>query len=158
MVRKVNIDLDHIEDCSIIGISCHKIDYWIARQLNEALNLNLTREIDLPVFQSKEETTIEFPFFNFIKPDDQTSFSLLSNYNPEGKLFPDQKSFDYFIVIKGRVNDDLLSKWVSEIKKIPQVLIAHILNLKKIKNLQGFLFDLELHLIKITGRKKKRII
>jgi hypothetical protein len=156
MVRKVKLDLEFDEDITIIGISCHKIDYWVARQINEQLKLKLTRQPDLSLFDPEKKSLINYPLFLFVKPEVQISFSLISNHNPEGKLFPDQKSFDYFMIIKGGINADEVSKWITVIKKIPQVLTAHNLNLKKIKNLQEFLSDLELHLIEIESKKKTK--
>lgn len=154
MVRKVKLNIDLNEDIIIIGISCHKFDYWIALQINKTLKLKLTRQPDLSVFDTEKESSINYPLFNFIKPDIQTSYSLISNHNPEGKLFPDQKSFDYFLLINGMIKADEKSKLITAIKKIPNVLTAHNLNLKKIKNLPEFLSDLELHMIEIAGKKR----
>jgi len=154
MVKKVKWNIDFDEDVYIIGISCHKFDYWIALQINRTLKLNLIRQPDLSVFNPEKGSSINYTLFDFIKPDIQTSFALISNHNPEGKLFPDQKSFDYFLLINGMINSEEKSKLITAIKKIPHVLIAHNLNLKKIKNLPEFISDLELHLIEIAGRKK----
>jgi hypothetical protein len=156
MTRKVNMDLNYGEDFIIIGISCHRFDYWIAGNLNDALKLKLTRQPDLPVYNPGKNIALKYPLFHYIKPDDQTAFSLVSNYNPEGKLFPDQKSFDYFLLVNGKINDGLLSKWLSVIKKTPQVLIAHKLNVQKVKNHKEFFSDFELHLIEIAGKKKNK--
>jgi len=156
MARKVKLDSGFEEDITIIGISCHKIDYWIARLMNEKLKLKLSRQPDLLLYNEEKKSTVNYPLFTFSKPEVQTSFSFISNHNPEGKLFPGQKSFDYFLLIKGRVNLDEVDGFISIIKKIPQVLTAHNLNLKKIKNLPEFLSDLELHLLKIEAKKKNR--
>jgi hypothetical protein len=156
MAKKVHVDLDYSEDYQIIGISCHKLDYWIVGQINQNLKLNLTREADLPVYNTVKDAAIYYPFFHFIRKDDQVSFSIVSNHHPDGKLFPGQKSLDYFLLVKGRINDDLLKIWLTLLKKIPQVLTAQQLNISKIKNHQEFFSDLELHLIEIAAKKKNR--
>jgi hypothetical protein len=156
MARKVNMAMEYEENYSIIGISCHKFDYYIAGHLNKNLKLKLTRQPDLPVYISLKSNPVHYPLFQYLKPDDQTALALVPNHCTEGKLFPDQKSFDFFLLIRGRINDELLSKWLLNIKKIPQVLTAHNLNIQKIKNHQEFITDLELHLIEIAGKRKNK--
>jgi hypothetical protein len=157
MVRKIKLDSDYGNDIAIVGISCHKQDYWITLRLNEALHLKLTHQPkDLKVFDPERSISLDYPIFHYTRPDTMESYHIIPNHNPEGKLFPDQKSFDYFILIKGRLKNEELSVMIAEIKKIPNVLTAHKLNLKKIKNLQEFISDLELFMIEMAGRKKKR--
>jgi len=158
MAKQVKWNFDFDEDVNVIGISCHKFDYWIALQINKTLKLNLIRQPDLSVFNQEKGSSINYPLFDFIKPDIQTSYALVSNHNPDGKLFPDHKSFDYFLLINGVINADEKSKMITAIKKIPHVLTAHNLNLKKIKNLPEFISDLEIHMIEIAGRKKGKFL
>ena len=121
MAKQVKWNFDFDEDVNLIGISCHKFDYWIALQINKTLKLNLIRQPDLSVFNQEKGSSINYPLFDFIKPDIQTSFALVSNHNPEGKLFSDQKSFDYFLLINGLINADEKSKMITAIKKHDQL-------------------------------------
>jgi hypothetical protein len=152
--RKLKIEINFAEDLNIIGISCHKIDYWIARELNLSLRINLSRENDLSVYNADNDITLNYPLFYFIKPETQTAFYLISNHNPEGKLFPGQKTFDYFLLHTGRMNEDDKTELIARIRKIPKVLTAHFSVLKKIKNLDEFISDLELHMIERKHKKE----
>ena len=154
MAKKIRWEYIYDENINIIGISCHKMDYWITLQINEKLKLKLTRQPDLSVYAPEKLSSINYPQFRFINPDTQPAYSLISNHSPDGKLFPDQRSFDYFLLISGRLSDAEKLDLVEAIKKIPHVLIAHIMNLKKIKNFQEFFTDLELHMIEIRGKKE----
>lgn len=157
MAKKLKIDFNYDEDIVIIGISCHKIDYWIAHQLNGTLKIKLTREPDLPVYNPETDESIGYPLFYFLKNDTDTAFSLISNHHPDGKLFPDQKSFDYLLMISGLLSEDERQMLIAQIKKIQHVLTAHNLNLKKIKNLHEFISDLEIHLTKINEKGKSKL-
>lgn len=157
MAKKLKIDNHFNEDVVIIGISCHKIDYWIAHQLNDSLKIKLSRKSDLLVFRPEKDESIGYPLFFYLKSEKETTFSLISNHHPDGKLFPDQKSFDYFLVIDGMLKADEVQKLVDQIKKIQHVLIAHNLNLKKLKYLQEFISDLEIHFTKFNEDGKHRI-
>jgi hypothetical protein len=157
MVRKIKVDPDYDEDIAIIGISCHKPDYRIALELNKSIHLNLVHQpFDLCVFDQQRNVELCYPVFFYADPDTQVSFYLIPNHHPNGKLFPDQKMMDYFMLITGIMKNEAQLELIADIKKIPQVLTAHNLNLKKIKNLREFISDIELLMIKIKNRKKKR--
>jgi len=157
MVRKIKVDHDYDEDIAIIGISCHKPDYRIAMELNKSIRLNLVHQpIDLCVFDPERNIELCYPVFFYAHTDTQVFYYLIPNHHPDGKLFPDQKMMDYFMLIAGIMKNDARSELIANIKKIPQVLTAQNLNLKKIKNLREFISDIELLMIKIKNRSKKR--
>jgi len=154
MPRKLKIDIDFSQDNTLIGISCHKKDYWVAYKLNDHLQLNLKRIDDLPVYNSKLDIVINYPLFNFHNPDTLNCFYFFSNYNPEGKIFPSLKSIDYFLLINGPINEKEVSEMINTLKKIPNILTAYKHDLGKVKDSEGFLSDLELHILE-KGESKK---
>ncbi len=157
MVRKIKLDSNYSDDIALIGISCHKQDFWIALRLNEALHLKLTHQPeDLTVFDPERNISLNYPIFYYTRPDTMVSYHVIPNHNPDGKLFPDQKSFDYFMLIKGRMKNEDLQLLITGIKKISNVLTAHKLTLKKIKGLQEFVSDLELFMTEMDALKKNK--
>ncbi len=154
MPRRLKIDIDFSQDNTLIGISCHKKDYWVAYKLNENLHLNLKRIDDLPVYNSKLDLLISYPLFNYNNPDTHNCYYFFSNYNPEGKMFPSLKSIDYFLLINGLINESEVSGMISSLKKIPNILTAFKHDLNKIKDSEGFLSDLELHILEKIELKK----
>ena len=69
-------------------------------------------------------------------------------------MFPSLKSIDYFILINGLINESEVSGMVSSLKKIPNILTAFKHDLNKIKDSEGFLSDLELHILEKIELKK----
>lgn len=147
MAKKIKIDIDFSQDNFLIAISCHQKDYWIAYRLNESLKLNLKRMKDLPVFQAKLDKLVEYPLFSFEDADTCVGYYLVSNHNPESKLFSSQRATDYFLLANGTVSVADKKVLVDQIKRIPKVLTAFHLDLSLIKNIDSFLSDLELFML-----------
>lgn len=154
MAKKFKIDIDLKQDNCLLGISCHKKDYWLAFNINDILKLKLSRIADLPVYDSKLDIPLKYSLFYFKEPNTLISYYLLSNYNPEGKLFPTQKTIDYFILINGRTEDTFKTDIARKIKQIPNVLTAFEIEISGIKNIENFLSDLELHMLDLTKKKQ----
>lgn len=154
MAKKFKIDIDFNQDNSLIGISCHKKDYWIAFQLNDLLHINLRRFDDLSVYKSQHDLQLLYPLYYYSDPDHLINYYFFSNHNQEGKLFPAQKTMDYFLLINGLVDEKKLSQIVSEARKRPGINAAYNIDLKEIKNYEDFLTDLELYMMEIIQSKK----
>ena len=156
MAKKLKLDTVYDDEVSIIGISCHKPDYWIALKINKTLHLNLVHLPSDIMFSAIEGASPRYyPVFFYASDDAMLSYYLIPNHSQEGKLFPDQKIIDYFMLVKGRIKDDELSGLISFLKKIPNVLTAQNLNRKNIKNLDEFLGELEVFMLEFSRRKKK---
>jgi hypothetical protein len=82
------------------------------------------------------------------------NYYFFSNHNQEGKLFPAQKTIDYFLLINGLIAENKLQQLVSVIRNRPGVIAAYNFDLKKIKNYEDFLTDLELYMMEIIQSKK----
>ena len=147
MAKKIKIDIDFTRDNAIISVSCHKKDYWLAYQLQKQLNLNFKRINDLTFFHAKLDMSLDYPLFFCENKDLQVAVYLVSNFNPDGKLFSDHGNSDYFLLIHGFYNREIIEHMVKEIKKIPGVLLAYETKLNKIKELDNFLSDLEIHMV-----------
>jgi len=154
MARKLKIEIDFSQDNTLIGISCHKKDYWVAFKLNEHLKMHLKRIDDLPIYNSKLDLLISYPLFNYHNPDTHNCFYFFSNHNPNGKIFQGLKSIDYFLLINGLMNENEIIEKLNSIKKIPNILTAYKLDLAKLKDSEGFLSDLELHILEKVGTKR----
>ncbi len=147
MAKKLHLDINFNQDNTLIGISCHKLDYSLAFQLNDKLRLKLKRIKDLPEYIQKLDVTFYFPLFHFENKDKLLRFNLLSNHNPDRKLFPAYKTTDYFLLVNGVMNAEEKDGLIEKIKKIEHVLIAFEVDFNSIKGMDNFLTDLELHLL-----------
>ncbi|MCD4697983.1 MAG: IPExxxVDY family protein [Bacteroidales bacterium] len=147
MAKKIKLNIDFSQDNTLIAVSCHKRDYWLAYQLNHAIKLGLRRINDLPYFSNVQEEFVKYPLYFSEKTDQQISLYLISNYNTEGKLFPDHKTMDFFLLIQGIIDNKYKNELISKIRKINGVLTAYEPGLNKIKNFNNFLSDLEMHMM-----------
>ncbi len=154
MAKKVKIDIDFDRDNSLVGISCHRKDYWVAYKLNETLKIHLKRTEDIPVYNKKLDELIYYPLYFYHDPDCEVNFYLLINHNKKVKLFPSEKTTDYFLLINGQVSEKFLQDKVKKIKTIPNVLMAFEIGLSKIKVIDNFLEDLELHMLEVSKKMK----
>jgi len=147
MPKKIKIDIDFNQDNSLIGISCHKKDYWTAFQLNELLDIHLRRFDDLFVYKTQQDVQLSYPLYYYSDSDSLINFYFFSNHNQEGKLFPAQKTIDYFLLINGVVAESKLAQFISAIRGRTGIIAAYKLDLKRIKNYEDFLTDLELYMM-----------
>ena len=154
MAKKIKIEIDFNQDNILIGISCHKKDYWTAFQLNELLHINLRRFDDFCAYKPKLDTQLFYPLYYYSDTDSMINYYFFSNHNQEGKLFPAQKTIDYFLLINGVLAENKLEKLVGDIRNRTGIIAAYNLDLKRIKNYEDFLTDLELYMIEIIQQKK----
>jgi len=145
-IRRLKVsgsDSDYI----LIGISCHLKDYRIVFSMNKELHLDLKKLRDFKVYKEKSKDELEYSFYYFKDSDRLTEYFFISNHHPEGKLIKEQKQTDYFMLIKGNIEEKEVSEMTGQIKKMPRVLTAFKVDFSKIKNFGLFLEDLELHML-----------
>ena len=146
MAKKIKIDVDFTEDNNLIGISCHKKDYWFAYHVNKRLKLNLKRMKDFPFFHSRISKLIYYSLFHDYHQEAQLAYYLIANYNQESPLFPELITTDFFILVQGKLTDDKKSDLLSSIRSIKGVLTAFLPDTNKLKEFDNFLSDLEIHM------------
>ena len=154
MAKKLHLDINFNQDNSLLGISCHKQDYWVAYKLNETLHIKLKRMADLPVYIQSLEQTYMFPLFYFENNDKLLGYYFLANHNPGRKLFPSLKTTDFFLLVNGQFTENEKTELIEKIKKTPKVLTAFEVDFKHVKDLDNFFSDLELHMLKCLKQEK----
>lgn len=155
MVKKIKFDIDFNQDNRLIALSCHKKDYWLAFQINSHLHTVFRRIQDLEFYQPQTDSLLPYPIYYFSDPDSEISWYLISNFHPEGKLFPVMRTIDYFVLLNGQFNEIEIDKVVIGLKKIKGILHAHLQDTKPLKDFENFLSDLELHMIDILKTEKE---
>ena len=146
MVKKLSSNIDYVAEFSFIGISCHLKDYRLSFFINQECNLKFSKIEDF-VYEGNAEETITYPLFYYHCPDTNNNFCLISNHHAEKKLIPAFKQFDYFLLVQNNLSDIKKGELISNLKKIPNLLAAYEIELKKVKNINHFMVDLELQLI-----------
>lgn len=134
-------------DVSIIGISSQLKDYRLAFFINRETGLRLGKIDDLPVYSEKEDTTTEFPIFTYHDTAKRLDHFLMANNNAGFRIFPAYKQADFLLMIKGLTEAESVLKLTGILKKINGIQLAFSLDNDKIKNLEGVMTDLELHMV-----------
>lgn len=134
-------------DFTVINITCQKADYWMAYQMNEVLPYNFRRASDFEISYTNPGIKMNYALFYNTNADHNEPCYLLANHHPDGKLIPQQKASDYFLVVSGKIPDSEKNHILSRIKKIPFVLTAYCQESEGIKTIRDIVADLEIHLI-----------
>ena len=145
--RKLISEPATYSDLTIIGLSSQLKDYRLAFFINRDIGINLVKIRDLPVYSEKEDTLFEFPLYTCFEPERRINYYLLGNNNGGTKMIPAYKQADYLMLLHGPVDSERVNSLMIAIRKINVVQLAFALDIAKIKNLEGIMSDLELHMV-----------
>ena len=134
-------------DLSIIGINSQLKDYRLAFYLNKDSDLSLNRLNDLPVFAEKENLRPEYPLFYCHQPIHRAHFFLLGNNHSVAKVIPVYKQADFLLMVRGQLQPDNIMSLTQNIRRINGVQLVFNIDLLKVKNLEGIMSDIELHMM-----------
>jgi hypothetical protein len=135
----LKIDGDEQYDFLLIGIVCQHKDYRLCHELNTRLALNLERGTDFEIQNNKRMKSAAFPFFEYMNEDGDIYY-VFANKGKDDWLIPEQRSIDYFLMIKEnfkRINEQELA---NEIKEIPIVLGVYPMEIRKLKSKDNLVF------------------
>ncbi|MFW5656718.1 MAG: IPExxxVDY family protein [Bacteroidota bacterium] len=116
----------------LFGIISTENDYSLSFQLNRALNIELTRQDDF-VLERKGKPSLFFPSFSYISSDDTVGYQLLKNKTQGQVLVAEHKTTDYFLLIFGDNNDNIIHSLHEKIRQIPGVNVVMPLNFTEIR-------------------------
>jgi len=146
--RKLISEPASYPDLSIVGLNCQLKDYRLAFFINREISLDLIKIDDIPVYSEKEDAFFEYPIYTCYEPERRINYYLLGNNNSGTKMIPAYKQADYLLMLRGPVDFDRVNALMIAIKKINVIQLAFALDIDKIKNLEGIMSDLELHMVK----------
>ncbi len=132
---------------NIIGIISPLRDYRLAYFINRDSHLILCRKDDLPVFIEKDGRTLLYPLFTNYDANLRINHYLIGNNHPNGKMCPDFKQADFFLFLHGHYESNIPDDLLNSIKGISGVQMVIKVDPSKIKNLEGIMTDLELHMV-----------
>jgi len=131
----------------IVGISSPLRDYRLAYFINRNAGLSLCRFDDLPVFNEKDGVLYDYSLYSCYQSDQRLHYHLIGNNHPAAKLITLYKHADYFLFVASQPDEDKLDNIIASVKSIPGVQLVFRVNNDTIKNLEGIMSDLELHLV-----------
>lgn len=136
LTLKFEPDLDFI----LIAITVPLKDYRFCYKLNKQLNREFYRIDELELQFNGDEEPFYFSRYFYQNKNTENDFFLLANKGSEGFLIPEMKTVDYFLLIYNFIDDEDLQQLVSQINRIPEVLVAAEVDPKKLKSRENLVF------------------
>lgn len=137
-MSKFTLNIEDDYDFNLIGISCHAKDYRLCFELNKTFEIDLTRTDDLDIDLKKSKAN--YALFEYIDEENFLDYYLISNRSKNGFLIPEYKSTDFFIMLKGASNDDIIDNMITKILEIDLVLTSFQIDVESLKSKQNLIF------------------
>jgi hypothetical protein len=139
---------------TLIGVSCHLMDYRLSHLLNKELGFNFRKEDDLKINVSAIKQAVPFSFYTYKDEDQRNSYNLISNFSQDVILVPEFKHTDFIMLIEGDLKKNKKDALLKAIRSVQKVVTAFEIKVTDIKNPETFLTDIEMHLIEIRKETK----
>ncbi len=157
MKKKLKIEFDIQSEYTLFGVSSQLKDYRLVFHINNDLKLNFKRMEGLPIANGKKDKENKFSFYYYVDEESHHIYSFISNHNQNGRLLPSVKQIDYFFIIKNHIKNKQKQHFISSIRKIRNVIAVYELDIKKIKNADFLLSDMEIHITELIRKKKEEL-
>ena len=139
-MAKTVLNFDYKLEFVLVAIGCHLKDYRIAGEINKLLIIELAKQDDYILSLKKDEKDKSFSKYHFEDEDNQWEYYLLSNKSNNGFLIPELKQIDYLLQIHGNLNFAEAEQIVKEIKTIPIINVAYLVDVDKLKSRDNLIF------------------
>ena len=100
-LKKYDLVLEDETTLEVYGVSCAVADYRLAWELNQCLDVNLTKSKE--VYELRPNTAKEltpFRYFSFFDEECLTRYYLIKNKQEQGVFHPERPMIDYFLVLR----------------------------------------------------------
>jgi hypothetical protein len=136
---KHTLEIEYDYDFVLIGISSHEKDYRICWAINNKLGLDLVKTEPLEIKDKKQDELSHFSLFIFEQPDEFKEYFVIANRSEKGLLIPEQKQVDYFFIIRGEDDDDVIMEKIKQINEINLVQTAFRIDVNGLKSKQNLI-------------------
>ena len=135
MKTRFKLECSEEFDFTVLAINSHIKAYKLCWNINSAMQLN---------FEKKNYHNIKenlwFSRYAYIS-DDGIEYDLLVNRSKKGYLVPNQKSINYFLVVKNYYWMQDKQSFMSKLINIPDVLLAFEIDTVNLKYIDRFIFN-----------------
>ena len=122
-------------DFTVLAINSHIKAYKLCWNINRLMQLNFTKKNDHNI-----QHDLWFSRYTYIS-DEEVEYDLLSNRSKKGYLVPNQKSINYFLVVRNNYWEQEKLDFMSKLRNIPDVLLAFELDIANLKYIDRFIFN-----------------
>lgn len=145
MAKKLKISGGSALEYTIFGVSCHLRDYRFTYFLNDRLGFRLRRMDDF--LMGEQSDALAYAFFIYPHPDERRNYFLVANFHESGRLIPEERGADYFLIADDPLPAIRKRQLITRIQSVPGVLAAYEIPSGRSKNLEVIFEEIELHLL-----------
>jgi hypothetical protein len=132
---KLELDFNFV----LIAITSPLKDYMLCYNINKWVATDF-RKIDDLALSFKGVAPNYFSIYLHQLIDSECEFFLISNKGTNGFLIPEMKETDYFVLIKGFIDDEDLNFFLERLKIIKDIQVAVEINPERLKSKENLLF------------------
>ncbi len=122
-------------DFAVLAINSHIKGYKLCWNINSSMQLNFEKKNDHNI-----KKDLWFSRYTYIS-DEGIEYDLLANRSKKGYLVPNQKSINYFLVVKNDYWEQEKLDFMSRLRNIPDVLLAFEIDIANLKYIDRFIFN-----------------
>jgi hypothetical protein len=121
------------ENLLVVGISSNQKAYKMVWQVNTLQGLQLARADDL-FFKHRKGQDIYIQCFEYTDEEYGYTYRLVANKTTENILVPEHKNTDYFLLVKGGLEQKEWKELLTGLKKLTFALAVYEVNFTSLKN------------------------
>ena len=135
MKTRFTLECDEEFDFAVLAINSHIKAYKLCWNINSSMQLNFEKIKDHNI-----KKDLWFSRYTYIS-DDGVEYDLLANRSKKGYLVPNQKSINYFLVVKNDYWEQEKPEFMNKLRNIPDVLLAFEIDIANLKYIDRFIFN-----------------
>lgn len=154
-VSKLRLESDSPDEATLIGISSALKDYRMIHYLNKSLRVDFAKIPDLP-FSTTSTRVLSVPLYHYFHELSENNWIIFSNRSASNEfVFPQNRNLDFFLLIDDLINEEEVSKLVSRLRQVKDLLLAVSMDGSKMNKIDLFYADLEMHLTDVFSKENK---
>ena len=122
-------------DFAVLAINSHIKGYKLCWNINNSMQLNFEKKDDHNINED-----LRFSRYTYIS-DEGIEYDLLANHSKKGYLVPNQKSINFFLVVKNDYWNQDKTDFMSKLKNTTDVLLAFEIDIANLKYIDRFIFN-----------------
>ena len=122
-------------DFAVLAINSHIKAYKLCWNINNSMQLNFEKKDDHNINED-----LRFSRYTYIS-DEGIEYDLLANHSKKGYLVPNQKSINFFLVVKNDYWNQDKTDFMSKLKNTTDVLLAFEIDTANLKYIDRFIFN-----------------
>jgi len=135
MKTRYTLDCPGEADFAVLAINSHIKGYKLCWNINNSLQVNFEKQKDHNI---KDE--LWFARYMYIC-DDGIEYNLLENRSKKGYLIPNEKSVNYFLIVKNDYWQEDKAEFMKKLRDIEDVLLVFELDTALTKHIDRFIFN-----------------